>query len=152
MLRENERQCLLTVSFNKTTSTPRRHSKKYNTCKKHKKHIMWRGVGTIKGKRRACGSDSSEEGKTCKNSYIGNFNWEHAYDPANIRNYARDPQKFQTLQITTLGIWPNCSVLWLVVTIPCLLSTSINEVNAVPPTVHSSTGAAKFPTWRTFEK
>ena len=32
--------------------------------------------------------------------------------------------------------------------VPCLLSTSINEVNAVPPTVHSSTGAAKFPTWQ----
>jgi hypothetical protein len=32
--------------------------------------------------------------------------------------------------------------------IPCLLSTSIKEVNAVPPTVHSATGAPKFPTWR----
>lgn len=32
--------------------------------------------------------------------------------------------------------------------IPCLLSTSINAVSAVPLTVHSSTGAAKFPTWR----
>lgn len=30
--------------------------------------------------------------------------------------------------------------------IPCLLSTSINAVNAVPPTVHSSTGAFKLPT------
>ena len=30
--------------------------------------------------------------------------------------------------------------------IPCLLSTSINEVSAVPPTVHSSTGAHKLPT------
>uniref|UniRef100_A0A2P2N1A7 Pyrophosphatefructose 6-phosphate 1-phosphotransferase subunit beta-like n=1 Tax=Rhizophora mucronata TaxID=61149 RepID=A0A2P2N1A7_RHIMU len=29
---------------------------------------------------------------------------------------------------------------------PCLLSTSIKEVNAVPPTIHSATGAAKFPT------
>lgn len=35
--------------------------------------------------------------------------------------------------------------------IPCLLSTSINEVSAVPLTVHSSTGAAKFPTWRYYE-
>jgi len=32
-------------------------------------------------------------------------------------------------------------------TLPCLLSTSINEVKAVPPTVHSSTGAARLPTW-----
>ena len=31
--------------------------------------------------------------------------------------------------------------------IPCLLSTSISEVSAVPPTVHSSTGAHKFATW-----
>lgn len=31
--------------------------------------------------------------------------------------------------------------------IPCLLSTSIKAVRAVPPTVHSSTGAAKFPTY-----
>lgn len=36
----------------------------------------------------------------------------------------------------------------LMVSIPCLLSTSIREVNAVPPTVHSSTGAAKFPTYK----
>lgn len=30
--------------------------------------------------------------------------------------------------------------------LPCLRSTSIREVNAVPPTVHSSTGAPRFPT------
>lgn len=30
--------------------------------------------------------------------------------------------------------------------LPCLLSTSINEVSGVPPTVHFSTGAARFPT------
>ena len=36
------------------------------------------------------------------------------------------------------------------ITVPCLLSTSISEVKAVPPTVHSSTGAAKFPTWENY--
>lgn len=38
------------------------------------------------------------------------------------------------------------------VTIPCLLSTSINAVNAVPLAVHSSTGADKLPTWRHYER
>lgn len=34
------------------------------------------------------------------------------------------------------------------ISLPCLLSTSISEVNGVPPTVHSATGAAKFPTFK----
>ena len=31
--------------------------------------------------------------------------------------------------------------------LPCLLSTSISDVNGVAPTVHSSTGPARLPTW-----
>lgn len=42
--------------------------------------------------------------------------------------------------------WENTKTILESYNIPCLLSTSISAVNAVPPTVHSSTGALKFPT------
>lgn len=39
-----------------------------------------------------------------------------------------------------------CNPVGLVLELPCLLSTSIKDVKAVPPTVHFSTGAPRFPT------